>query len=130
MWKKLFKILAWAGTTLILLALLTFTTVDWSDYRQQDYYFETMKALEEIQFEEGVGSYLLAGWASVNSTPQSPQNLVGYKPRGNYAFVQDSSFVKALVLENGHQSIAFMSYELLIVHPVLAERVEKRVMVE
>ena len=130
MWKKLFKILAWVVTTLILVTLLTFTTVDWSDYREQNYYLETMKALEEIQLEEGAGDYLLAGWASVNSTPESPQNLVGYKPRGNYEFVQDSSYVKALVLENGGNSVVFLNYELLIVHPVLAERVEKRVMAE
>lgn len=127
MWKKLFKIFAWTAAILCLLAFLTFTTVDWSDYREQDYYLETMSALEEIQLEGGNGDYLLAGWASVNSTPESPQNLVGYKPRGNYEFVQDSSYVKALVLDNGQQSVVFLNYELLIVHPVLAKRFEKRV---
>jgi hypothetical protein len=48
---------------------------------------------------------------------------VGYSPRGPYAFVQDSSHVKALSLSNGKSSIAWLNYELLIVHPQLAEQV-------
>jgi hypothetical protein len=48
---------------------------------------------------------------------------VGYSPRGPYTFVQDSSHVKALTLSNGKSSIAWLNYELLIVHPQLADHV-------
>jgi hypothetical protein len=48
---------------------------------------------------------------------------VGYSPRGPYTFVQDSSHVKALTLSNGKSSIAWLNYELLIVHPQLADQV-------
>lgn len=54
-------------------------------------------------------------------------DLVGYKPRGAYDFVLDSSFVKAIVVGNGDQRVAFLNYELLIVHPVLAKTVEKTI---
>ncbi len=50
--------------------------------------------------------------------------MVGYAPRGPYEFVQDSSFVKAIILGNGKTQIAWLNYELLIVHPELAKAVE------
>jgi hypothetical protein len=59
----------------------------------------------------------------VNVTPAQPAELVGYSPRGPYTFVQDSSHVKALTLSNGKSSIAWLNYELLIVHPQLADQV-------
>jgi hypothetical protein len=56
-------------------------------------------------------------------TPDQAAELVGYSPRGPYTFVQDSSHVKALMLSNGKSSVAWLNYELLIVHPQLADQV-------
>lgn len=123
---KLLKILAWIAGILFLLAALTLTTVDWSDYKEHGYYRQTMEALDQLKFTGGSGDFLLAGWGTANATPQEPQNLVGYKPRGLYEFVQDSSYIKALVLDNGRETLAYLSYELLIVHPLLAQRVESK----
>jgi hypothetical protein len=53
--------------------------------------------------------------------------LVAYKPRGDYEFVQDSSFVKALVFGTADFKVAILNYELLIVHPQLAERIRNSV---
>jgi len=125
MLKRIIKILAWISGLLLLLAAFTLTTVDWSDYREQDYYRQTMAALDKLEYSGGEGSVLKAGWATVNVTPREPQDLVGYKPRGTYEFVQDSSHVKALVLDNDQQAIAYLSYELLIIHPDLALKVGK-----
>ncbi|MEX2593488.1 MAG: neutral/alkaline non-lysosomal ceramidase N-terminal domain-containing protein [Anditalea sp.] len=127
MWRKLIKILAWTTGLLLLLVLLTLTTVDWSDYKEQDYYHQTMKAIDSLQFQGGSSDFLLAGWATINATPSEPQSLVGYKPRGKYEFVQDSSYIKTLVLNNGSHSIAYLNYELLIIHPTLAKRVENSI---
>jgi hypothetical protein len=127
MFKRLLKILAWIAGLLFFLAILTLTAVDWSDYKEQDYYRQTMTALQELEYAGGDGSYLKAGWATVNATPSEPQDLVGYKPRGEYEFVQDSSDVKALVIENGRHTLAILSYELLIIHPQLAQRVEQKI---
>jgi hypothetical protein len=127
MLRKLLKILGWAFGLLLILALLTLTKVDWSGYQGQPYYHQTMEAIDSLQLKKGPGGLLLAGWATVNATPSEPQSLVGYKPRGTYEFVQDSSFIKSLVLNNGSHHIAFLNYELLIIHPMLAKRVEKRI---
>lgn len=127
MFKRLLKILAWTAGLLFFLALGTLTTVDWSPYQEQDYYHQTMAALEELEYSGGEGDVLTAGWATVNVTPREPQALVGYRPRGTYEFVQDSSHVKALVVDNGKHALAILSYELLIIHPQLAQRVEQKI---
>src|SRR5690606_16557104 len=91
------------------------------------YYKQTMAALEELEYSGGEGNFLRAGWATVNATPKEPRDLVGYKPRGEYEFVQDSSHIKALVVDNGQYTLAMLSYELLIIHPQLAQRVEQKI---
>src|SRR5690606_41959338 len=101
MGKKLLKILAWSVGFLMLLALCTLTTVDWTDYKTKAYYQETMAALEQLPWQGGSMDGLTAGWSTVNATPDEPKDLVGYKPRGTYEFVQDSSMIKTLWRDNG-----------------------------
>ena len=129
--KKLFKILGkiLLGVFLFifLVGILTLTTVDRSPIQKQEFYKKTMAELSGIQLKETEASFWLAGWGKANMTPEEPVELVGYAPRGNYEFVQDSSYVKALSLSNGKTSVAWLSYELLIVHPHLAAAVEKAI---
>ncbi|MDN3668741.1 neutral/alkaline non-lysosomal ceramidase N-terminal domain-containing protein [Echinicola jeungdonensis] len=121
------KILAWSTGLLLLLALVLLKQVDWSPLEEQGYYQETMEAIDQLKWEQWENGYWMAGWSSVNVTPSDPVDLVGYKPRGEYEFVQDSSFVKVLVLGNGQQNIAFLNYELLIVHPFLAKSIQSEI---
>ena len=125
--KKTSKILSWITGFFIMLSLLTLTTVDWTDYKEKEYYHRTMRAIDNLQWEGGTGDFLLAGWSTTDATPSEPQDLVGYNPRGDYEFVQDSSYIKALVLDNGIHSVVYLSYELLIIHPRLANRIETRI---
>jgi hypothetical protein len=97
----------------------TLTTVDWSPLEEQEYYHETLKSLEKLKWNNGHNEFWLSGWGEANYTPPKPATLVGYKPRGNYEFIQDSSYVKCLILSDGEKTIAFLNYELLIVHPHL-----------
>ncbi|MBD8488431.1 neutral/alkaline non-lysosomal ceramidase N-terminal domain-containing protein [Echinicola sp. CAU 1574] len=127
MLRKILKTLAWITGLLLLLAFFLLDEVDWSEPRDKAYYQETLKAIDQLEPSSSQGDAWLAGWSRVNVTPQSPVDLVGYKPRGKYEFVEDSSFVKALVLGNGHQNIAYLNYELLIVHPFLASSIQKSI---
>ncbi len=122
--KKALKIIISIILVLFVLALITITTVDRSQIHNQDFYKTTLNQLEESTFQTSLGETWLAGWASSNMTPERAVDLVGYAPRGTYEFVQDSSFVRALTLSNGKTQIAWLNYELLIVHPSLAEAVE------
>lgn len=125
--RKTIKILAWTTGLLLLLATTLMTTVDWSPPKDQDYFQKTLKTLDEMKFNSSKGKTWLVGWSKTNVTPEKPVDLVGYKPRGKYEFVLDSSYVKTLVLGNGQQNIAYLNYELLIVHPFLAQSIEKKI---
>ncbi|MCH7397700.1 alkaline ceramidase [Belliella sp. DSM 107340] len=114
----------------LLLGVLLTGTIDRSDYKTQNYYLETISKLESLEPEISEGSTWLVGWSKINATPNEPANLVGYAPRGNYDFVLDSSYVRTLVVGNGVKNVAILSYELLIIHPYLADRIKQRIQKE
>ena len=117
------RVFAWVVAGLLLLGVATLTTVDRSPLEEEDFYKSTFAQLDSSTWSSSSSAHWLGGWATVNVTPAQPAELVGYSPRGPYTFVQDSSHVKALTLSNGKSSIAWLNYELLIVHPQLADQV-------
>jgi hypothetical protein len=117
------RVFAWVVAGLLLLGVATLTTVDRSSLEEEDFYKSTFAQLDSSTWSSSSSAHWLGGWATVNVTPAQPADLVGYSPRGPYTFVQDSSHVKALTLSNGKSSIAWLNYELLIVHPQLADQV-------
>ncbi len=123
--KKALQITLGAFLVLLLIGLALITTVDRSPIESQDFYGETFDRLENTPWQGSEGDFWLAGWGKANVTPDQPVELVGYKPRGRYEFVQDSSYVKAIALSNGKTQVAWLNFELLIVHPALAKAVEK-----
>ncbi|TFV93479.1 alkaline ceramidase [Algoriphagus kandeliae] len=125
--KKFGKVLLGIFLFFVFLAVVTITRVDRSPIEEQDFYQETFQNLENLPFQKSQGEHWLAGWGKANMTPSQAVDLVGYAPRGPYEFVQDSSFVKTILLSNGKSQIAWLSYELLIVHPFLAEKVEEAI---
>jgi hypothetical protein len=124
---RFLKILAWTFGVILVIALATITTVDRSPIAEQDFYRQTFEQLEKTPWQGSEGQAWLAGWAQANVTPPQPVALVGYAPRGPYEFVEDSSLVKALTLSNGKSRVSWLNYELLIVHPALAQAVEEGV---
>ncbi|MHA7131811.1 neutral/alkaline non-lysosomal ceramidase N-terminal domain-containing protein [Algoriphagus namhaensis] len=124
---KALKVLGWILLVLFLLALATLTIVDRSAIEEQDFYKNTFAKLDSLALDTELGEEWLAGWARTNMTPAKPAELVGYAPRGTYDYVADSSFVKAITLQNGKKRIAWLSYELLIVHPHLSEAVHRAI---
>jgi hypothetical protein len=124
---KTTKVLAWTFVVLLVIGLITLTKVDRSPIEEQTFYKETLAHLEQSTFSTTQGETWIAGWSSVNMTPPEPVDLVGYAPRGKYEFVQDSSYVKALALSNGKSRVAWLNFELLIVHPALAAQVQEAV---
>ncbi|WP_111670839.1 neutral/alkaline non-lysosomal ceramidase N-terminal domain-containing protein [Algoriphagus litoralis] len=121
---RFFKILAWILGIILLIGIATITTVDRSPIEAQDFYHQTFEQLENTPWQGSEGDYWAAGWGKANVTPDEPAPLVGYAPRGPYEFVQDSSYVKAITLTNGKTTVAWLNYELLIVHPALAKAIE------
>ena len=122
-----FRFTLWAAAILIVLGISTLTWVDRSPIEEQDFFKETLSTISETEFPSSTGDHWQAGWAKNNITPQKPIDLVGYAPRGPYEFVEDSSFVKAMTLTNTKTRIAWINYELLIVHPHLSKRVLEQI---
>lgn len=124
---RVFRIFAWILGVIVFLALATLTRVDRMDYQEMDYYHDTMAHLDTVPLQSSEGTTWIAGWSSANATPERPAKLVGYKPRGRYQFVQDSSFVKTLIIGNGKSNVAFLNYELMIIHPYLHHSIKEAI---
>ncbi|WP_143962554.1 neutral/alkaline non-lysosomal ceramidase N-terminal domain-containing protein [Litoribacter populi] len=125
--KRTLKILAWISGLLLFLTVLLLAPVDRSDFRDKEYFFQMMEEISALQPSASRNKVLLGSWGRENMTPSEPVDLVGYKPRGHYEFVQDSSYVKAILISDTHQTVAFLNYELLIVHPHLAKKVKNAI---
>ncbi len=125
--KIFFRFLSWTLVVVLVLAIGLITTVDWTPKEDMAYYNETMDRLSNLKFQGGDHGYLLAGWAKQNFTPSAPKPLIPYKPRGDYEFVLDSSYVKSIVISNEYHTVALINYELLFVHPFLAKKVNEAI---
>jgi len=130
MLKLLIRIFLFTLLFLVAVVFSTITLVDWTPYQETAYYRETVESLENLAWESSDNGYFLAGWSKVNITPDQPKPLIPYKPRGNYEFILDSSYVKTLILGNSDQKIAFINYEILFVHPYLAQKVTEKIALE
>ncbi len=113
----------------LLLALSLTDSIDRSPIEEQEFYKKSLIDLENLSPEISDGSTWLVGWSKINATPPDGAPLVGYAPRGKYEFIQDSSYIRTLVLGNGSYNVAFLSYELLIIHPHMAESIREAVRV-
>jgi hypothetical protein len=125
--ERVLKILAWITGVFLFLLMATLTRVDMSDYHHNTFYEETISEIRSSDFTPSTGETWLVGWDKVNATPAQPASLVGYKPRGKYEFIEDSSFVRSLVIGNGNSRIAILNYELMIVHPYLYGHIKQAV---
>lgn len=127
MLKLLIRITGITFLFLMVMALCTITLVDWTPYQDTAYYRQTVESLENLDFQSSDDGYFLAGWSKANITPDQPKPLIPYKPRGNYEFVLDSSYVKTIILGNKNHKIAFVNYEILFVHPHLSQKITERI---
>lgn len=121
--QKIIKVVAGIILVIFVIGASTLTTVDRSPIEEQSFFKETLQEIQERELIETKGENWYGGWAKSNITPAKPTNLVGYAPRGPFEFVEDSSFVKAITLSNSKTRIAWLNFEILIVHPYLSKRI-------
>jgi len=117
---------------LLLLAILSFSLiapVTYAPYQEQNYYQQSRRALDSVRqtFKMVPGDTIAAGWSSKNITPQEPLKLMGYGWKGDYLSIHDSLKVRTMVFSDGQQTIALLTYDLMIVHPDLAAAVRQAV---
>jgi hypothetical protein len=122
--QRILKPIAWILGIIFFLLMATLTRVDRSPLSNNAFYHETLAAIDTTDFSPVTGNGWKVGWGKTNATPQQAANLVGYKSRGKYQFVQDSSFVRSLLISNGQATVAILNFELMIIHPHLYNQVK------
>ncbi len=121
----------------ILLGLLLFiglflavslSPVDRTPYRQTDYYARTNQRLTHLATPPAATAPLRAGWAKVNLTPAytTPTGGYGVRRGKHWTVINDSVYVRAIVLDNGSNHVAIVSLDLLITPPTVTEQLKRR----
>jgi hypothetical protein len=123
--KKASKILLVVVDVILLAVLLTIRPIDRYPLESKDFYQAMNQKLEQFSVGESKGDTLMAGWQSVNITPDQAVNLAGYGRRGPVKQVHDSLFAKVLVLDNGGMKLALISLDLIVFPKRLSENLTK-----
>lgn len=122
--KKLIKILATIVLSVLLLAVCLLTFNDHQPLEKTDFYPKTIKALNNLKISGGYGSTLKSGWSKENISPDFDIYIAGYGIRKHEAdSVHDSIYVRTIVFDNGKKKIAMVAMDLLIVPPLVTEKV-------
>lgn len=105
--------------------VLLFSPIDRSPLEAQDLYHSMLSRLDSLTIEtHPSGPNLLVGWSRENIIPDFMTPMAGYGPRKRYKEIHDSLFVQAIVLDNGSAKVAIITYDLLIVPPLLEKRLQ------
>ena len=123
----------WLRTLVGLLFLLTVTLwalvkeVPRTPYAETTYYATMVQRLDSLERNwaaDWTPRPLKVGWSKVSLTPEKSLPLAGYGARSpkEFAEVTDSVFVRAIVFDNGLEKSAWLSADLLVIHPEVSQR--------
>ena len=125
--RKASRFLLFILLSFLFLAVLLIAPVDWTHYQETSYYVQTKQNLDsvtQVLAQQIQTDTVKIGWAKANITPSSPVPLTAYGQRGRYENVHDSVWIRAIVFTNQYRTIAFLAYDLWIVHPHLAKAIQ------
>jgi hypothetical protein len=128
----LFKVATIALVALtVIIGLLVLAPVNHTVPLGQPYYQQTMQLIDSalaasIQVDKGG---IKAGFGKASITPPYRVTTAGYVKRKGALFttVRDSVFVRVVALEKGSMRVAVVSLDMLIVPPLLAEKLHRAV---
>jgi len=128
MMRLLLKILAILLLIFTVIAMSTLSVVDRDPYVEEPFFAAMDARLDSLHihytFPEDSSAFL-AGWSTVNITPEKELPLAGYGARDPKTMdgVHDSSFVRTLVFKKGPSKVAIITADLLVIHPELSQAV-------
>jgi neutral ceramidase len=107
---------------------LAISPIDKTPYKELACQKETEIALQNLVIQKiATKDNFQAGWAKANITPQEPTHMAGYGFRHEFEGIYDSLFVRTIVFKAQQTQIAFVSIDLLLVHPNVAAAIQKKV---
>lgn len=112
----------------LLIAVVGLAPVDDTPYQQAAYYRQTRQRLTTLPTPPPPTAPIRAGWAKVNITPGFTTATGGYGARQgkHWRVVNDSIYVRAVMLDNGSNRVAIVGLDLLITPPTVVEALKKR----
>lgn len=126
--KIFFKVFGGFLLLLLVLAVSTITRIDRTPYQQLTFYAEMDQRLDSLaenyQLPQDSSTFQI-GWSKLSITPARPLPLAGYGARDpkQMTGIHDSSFVRTVIFKKGQNKAAFITADLLIVHPEVSRRV-------
>lgn len=122
---KFIKWLLISLSIVLVLFVLLVKRVESPAYQSQPYYKKTISALDSaIRLLDTTSNQpVLAGWDKQNITPKKPVRIIGYGIQDDFDVVHDSTYVRTTVFSQGQKRFALISYDLLLVHPNIVNRV-------
>ncbi|MGY6558606.1 MAG: hypothetical protein ACXIT9_04925 [Nitritalea sp.] len=111
---------------LLLLLLALLSPVDRQALEETDFYQQALRLVSETELYGDEGD-LEAAWGQISMTSEVPVALLGYRSRGPYTFVADSTYLRGLLFRAGSREVLWLNFELMLVHPHLAEKIATQV---
>ncbi|MGB3589083.1 MAG: neutral/alkaline non-lysosomal ceramidase N-terminal domain-containing protein [Tunicatimonas sp.] len=112
----------------ILISFITyfalFQRVDHRPLAEQPYYQLALQQLDSTSFLLNQNGTFEVGWSKRNITPSEPAHLMGYGWKGDYQRVQDSLWVRSIILRLDTMVVGIVSYDLMLTPPLVVEQVQ------
>jgi neutral ceramidase len=127
--RSAFGLLILLGIVVVFLAI-SIAPVDRTPAKEFESYSITMRRLDSVErvtIKKPQRGFSV-GFSKVNLTPDHKTATAGYGNRKGKLFtsVHDSIFVRAIVIDNGTKKVAIVSADLLIIPPLVTQRLEDK----
>ena len=122
--KKLFKVFRITAAIILLLVVVLFDTVDYTSYRDTEYYQKTIERVNLLTPAPEIEGNLLVGWSKASIIPSYPVKSIGYNKNDYYTAIHDSLNVRAIVFADSQKTIGIVSLDLIMVHPKVVQAVK------
>jgi neutral ceramidase len=115
---------------IIIFLSISLGPVDRTPAQEFESFYKRMQIIDSLRTNkiEKPGKGFFVGYAKVNITPDHKTATAGYGNRKGEMFtsVHDSIYVRTIVIDNGEKKVAIVTADLLIIPPLVTERLQKK----
>ncbi len=120
--KNTIKAFSYVLSFLFTIAVVALDTCDLSSLESAPYYKATVERISQLKPVKKQERQLKVGWGKANIVPDFEFNVIGFNKNGKCKDIHDSLSVRVIIYDDGEQKIAQLSYDLLMVHPIIEEQ--------